>query len=464
MQRVTILAAACGILVIATPAIASAADLTILVAPNDNPAAGAAAKLANGTTIVAEARLFKALDRASAHLATCGKCTVTVKVAGGVHTGKGGVGKWGLPTVEAPEARLHLLGGWDAAFVKRTPFANPAILAVTAERSGSVLGFGGSELAELQFSGFAIDGAPSNRYDKQTNSLLQDFSADGPMVTFYQVKTDRLVIADNIFINNAWTVSESHIHPASDASTMVVRNNYFLNNIRPWVVGQMYVKHSLASVTIEGNSFIVSWPSAPDTTTSNPGALEISSNAGRKVVIRRNLFAYNFGGAIFPVGDDKQGPPLAIHDNLFWMNGQMYDAKKPGDGAVVGKFNGSWRHQIYDAATVTDDFSWDTRGNITLDPKLGIPVLKLTAIGQASHAPADAEPTLADMFDEPADYTVENLDTGEFIENFAPRMPFDIAALPVPKNPKARGYGASASRVVCSACANLQLNMKAVKK
>lgn len=466
MQRVPIIAAACGMFSTSLPAVAAAADLTILVAPNGSPATAGAAKLADGTSAVAEARLFKALDRAAAHLATCGNCTVTVKVAGGVHTGKGGIPKWVLPTVSAPQARLRLLGGWDAGFVKRAPFANASVLAVTAERSGSVLGFGGSELAEVQLSGFAIDAAPSNNYDKQTNSLLQGSSADDPLINFYQVTTDRLIVSDNIFLNNAWTIGETHIHPASDSSTIVVRNNYFLNTIRPWVVGQSYSKHSLASYVIEGNSFIVGWPISPDVATSNPGSLEIGNvNSARKVVVRRNLFAYNFGGAIFPTADEAGGPPLAILDNLFWMNGQMYDPKKPGDGAVVGKFNSSGSHRIYDPATIADEFSWDTRGNVVFDPKLGVPVLKLSAVGQPRPAaPADAEPTLADMFDDAADFTIEPLDAGEFIENFAPRMPFNIAALPVPKNPEARSYGASASRVACHDCAKRQLTTKAVKK
>lgn len=61
------------------------------------------------------------LERAAAHLAACGACTVTVQVAGGAHTGKAQVGSWTLPETSAPRGKLHLLGGWDETFTTRTP-------------------------------------------------------------------------------------------------------------------------------------------------------------------------------------------------------------------------------------------------------------------------------------------------------------------------------------------------------
>ena len=61
--------------------LAEAADLTVLVAEKGSPAMAAAEQQADGKAVFAERKIHKAFDRAAEHLAGCGACTVTIKVA-----------------------------------------------------------------------------------------------------------------------------------------------------------------------------------------------------------------------------------------------------------------------------------------------------------------------------------------------------------------------------------------------
>ncbi len=455
-----------GLVLFAIPWTARAQDVSILVPSNDAAVQAAAEKLADGKKVLYEKKLFKAFDAAATHLASCKTCTVTIKVAGGLHDGKGKVGQWVFPEVVAAQATLRILGGYDSAFAKRAPFTNPSILVTSDPRSGAVIEFEGNKhaLRELMLSGFAIDVSPGNRYDKKSNSLLKGSSATRPMLAFGYLTTDKLVIADNVFMNGAHGVSAPLIRAASGSAEVVLRNNLFLNNVYTWQVKGSSGKFTIKQYLIEGNSFILNWPFNPDATTSNPGTLEIGnkSTAG-EIVIKGNLFAYNIGGAIFPQWSDKQGPKISIRDNLFWQNGALFQPKNDGEGAVVGKFNGAGVYGTYDPSTVEDDFSWDTKGNVVLDPKLGIPVLKLKAVsyGGAGDKPAAETGGADSAADNPEDFfgvpkedievdtTVETDDYAfdGTIKNYAPHMPFNVETLPFPTEEKAKKYGADASRV-----------------
>lgn len=480
----------------------------VLVAPRDSAASETAAALADGSTVFAERKIHSAFGRAQELLAGCGDCTVHVKIAGGSYEGKARTGQWTFPEVQAPGATLRILGGYADDFSSRDPFADPTMLQVNQNRSDAVLRFEGKKhaLRELVVSGLTIDTSPSNSYGMEENSLHKGGSSSFPMLAFGYLTTERLVISDNLFMNAPNGVGGPLIRAMSPQAEVRVENNVFLNNVHTWVVGSGGGKHIPGRYAIVGNSFVLNWPSNPDKTTSNPGTVEIGNNSSAAhVEIRGNLFAYNAGGAVHPQWDDTRGPKISFVDNLFYKNGVLFDASSPASGAVVGKFNNSATHGVFDMIDVEDDFSWEARGNVSIDPGLAIVVPQLKAVtyeGQgrrgtpsradggddgAAEAPADpaldGDPASAEVdelermmaelealsdegeagADEEVDVTEEAeveeptlsesaFDFEEYADegatgNFAPYLELTPGELPFPTNAEARGYGASPDRV-----------------
>jgi hypothetical protein len=396
---------------------ASAEDLTISVAPKE--------------------QLFRAFDRASEHLASCQMCVVTIKVVGSEQVGKAQVGQWVFPETIAPGATLRILGGYDEAFASRAPFAHPTVLVTSERRSGPVLEFQGKRTAlkELHLSGFAIDVGAGNRYDATSGALQKGASSSWPILAFGSIAVERLIIADNVFVNAANGVAGPRINAASSASEIIVRNNVFLNNVYCWQVVGLPRQPIVQRYLIEGNSFIRNHPYNPDATTSNPGTLEIGNkdSAGR-VEIRQNLFAYNSGGAIFPQWDDTLGPPMAIAENLFYQNGALFENEGEGKGAIVGKFNGSANHGSFSPEEIEKDFSWDTRGNVVVDPQLAL-------------VPAPAQTERPDEEEPKEDSSGVEIVRNQAVDTYAPRWAASLQELPFPQA-AAKPYGAAPSRVV----------------
>ena len=431
--------AAAALLLVPVAAHAESQDLVILVASPTTPAGRAAAGMA-GAGVVTTPRLFSAFDLASAQLTKCQTCTVTIEVAGGVEVGKAKVAQWTFPETDAPKATLRILGGYADDFKTRKPLTHPTVLQIPEQRSGPVVRFEGRKprLAEVTISGFAIDVSPGNRYDARTGALQKGSSSSWPILAFGALVVERLVIADNIFANAANGVGGPAIRAASASASVVVRNNYFLNNVHCWQVTGLPTTPYVDRYVIEGNTFLRNFPYNPDRTTSNPGTLEIGGNyTAKQVVIRGNLFAHNPGGAIFPQWDEKRGPPLEIADNLFFDNAALFETADPGAGAVVGKFAGSGVHAVYTPAEVTEEFSWKAQGNVVLDPRFG----SLDEPKQPASSKGSAD---SDGEDGDGVEVVRN----KHIDSFARRYVLRVSKLPAPGAAAARRYGASADRVL----------------
>ena len=434
-----------AVLSVAMSSPAWAADLTVLVADKGSRALAHAEAAADGAQVVVERKIFKAFDRAAGHLAGCGACTVTVKVAAGTYEGKGRTGQWIFPEVVAPQATLRILGGYDEAFGARAPFSRPSLLLVSKDRSAPVLTFDGKKhaLRELYLSGFVFDVAPGNKYDAKTNSLLRGSSCTFPIMSFGYLTTERLVVADNVFMNAAQRGVEPLVRAASPTAEVVVRNNFIMNNTLAWIVRSANFKNIPGRYVVKGNSFIVNWPYNPDPSTAQPAALEIGNKyTAGQVLIEDNLFAYNVGGAIMPGYDDTAGPPITIKGNLFFGNGVLFGAEDPATGAVVGKFNRAATHSLFSAEDLQDDFSWAVSGNVSFDPK--VPVARVDPGVVDSHAVTAKKTVLNDV----RGLFGQNKDGGRVeIADFAPRLGLDLAHLPFPAEPKAKAYGVQPERV-----------------
>lgn len=458
----------------------SAQNIDYLVAPRGTAAYDAAKAREDGQAVFAERSLTAALRNAHETLSGCGACRVTIRIASGEYDGKAGTGQWSLPEVIAPDASLHILGGYDETFETRNPFLTPTLMVTPPERSGIVLSFEGKKhaLSELVVSGLTFDVSPSNAYDAQTNTLMFSGSSTWGILRFGYLTTNHLVVADNVFLNAPNGVAAPAIRAMSDQALVEVTNNVFMNNVYTWQVtsggGKFTPRYRLA-----GNSFVLNWPRNPDRATSNPGTLEIGNKySASQIDITRNLFAFNVGGAIFPQWDDVDGPNIAITENLFWDNGAMFDPEEPADGAVVGKFNGSATHAIFDPYDLEDDFAWDTYDNVDIDPELAVPVLEVGVLKDIGRGVAPKLPeedltldsidfSLGDEGEGDDDLSLDlpSLDTGlseltldadfgmdelagdDGVLNFAPLVPYDPRALPFPHNPEAAEYGASYTRI-----------------
>lgn len=464
------------------PVAAAAQDITILVAPRDTPANDAAAALADDQTVFAENRIFRAFDRAAEHMAGCGGCTVSVRLAAGAYTGRGDTGMWTFPEVEAPGASLHVTGGWDDSFTVRAPFDTPTILVSNETRSAPVLSFEGRRpaMAALVLSGLVFDTSPSNRYDAETRSLMKGGSSTWPHIAFGYIETQHLVVADNVFMNAPEGVGGPQLRTPAEGLRIDIVNNVFFNSVTPWTIPGGVSENRPEEIAFIGNSFVLNWPRNPDPTTSNPGALEIGNDyATDHVLIEGNLFAWNMGGAIFSQWDHDRSPPITIRNNLFWQNGLMYGASDPDDGAMVGKFNGSAVYGIYDPIDLEDDFDWTTEDNVSFDPGFLLEVPKLQTVQYGSEyrgadvgAPEQpegglsasdqaavddfaaqlAQLSMGGSFDseagdveEPA--PVEIIGPDNTIRNYAPELPYSQVGIPMPTAPDAAAYGASPERI-----------------
>jgi hypothetical protein len=291
------------------------------------------------------------------------------------------------------------------------------------------------------------DVASTNDYDAKTNSLLKGTSASNPIFTFGYLNTGKLVIADCLFMNTSHIASAPLIRAASKEAEVIVRNNFMINNVYAWQVDSARFRDIPKTYTVEGNSFIMNWPYNPDPTTANPAALQIAGKyAASKVIIKDNLFAHNFGGAIYPTESDKAGPPMEIKNNLFFDNGYLFGQSEPKSGAVVGKFGAFLSKDVpwcvLDIEAVEADYKWDTKGNVVMDPQVPVTLAKP---GLANSGAVEAEKT---VINDIRSLLGKNLQGGKVaIKDFAPRMAIDPKLLPFPKEAKAQQYGVRKERV-----------------
>jgi len=409
-----------GMLLAITPAQAS--DYTIYVAPKDSPAYSFAESQADSKTIFAERSFHRALDGASKLLARGG--TVSILIAGGEYDGKAGAGIWKLPSVKSPSGRLHLLGGWNDDFSARAPFDHLTRLVTRYGRGGAFIEIGRrSQLAELVISGLVMDARPSNKYDGDMN-LMKSGTSTYRMISFAQLKTDHLVIADNVFANAPQVVFDPYISPMSGSATVDIVNNFFLGNVIPiQELSAIPFGTTLQTINMRNNTVVSNWPYNPDPTSSNVSAIGLYHSGGaQSVVIEGNVFAYNVGGAFQHDWTEDRMPKLTFRSNLFFQNGMLFGAEGDGDGVIVGKFGANPRYMVLDLETIEDDFGYRMEDNVVMDPGF--------AVDQLLYVEIDEEDPYAD----------------HYIEGYGTAMDVEAGGLPFAEG-EASAYGVQASQI-----------------
>lgn len=416
----------------------------IYVAPKKSKAYSNAKSKENGSTIFAERTFHKSLKKA-ASLLQSGQHTVTVWVAGGEYFGKAKKGVWVIPKIDNPQATLHLVGGFNDDFSGRQPFGMLSALVTRKGRDGSLIQLTRkTKLHELVISGFLFDAAPSNKYDRRSNSILKGQSRTYPLISFSLVMLDRLIVDSNIFINGAHGAFDPYVIPT--ANTIVdITNNFFLNTIKTIQVGagMSFRGNKVKAINLRNNSFILCWPYNPDATSSDVSAIKLyHSDAAQQLNFENNLFAFNPGGVMQHDWPEDRMPEMSIRNNLFYMNAGLF-----GDGAVdagvfAGKFGTNPEYLVLDMETIEDDFDYIFENNQAFDPKVPVALVDLQA---------------ADSYSVQRKNTVLNDIRGLFglnqdggtvaIANFAPAMTFNINALPLPAEPKAKAYGVQTNKL-----------------
>jgi hypothetical protein len=421
----------------------SQADVIVLVAQRGTPAYAFASSRENGSTVIAERKLWRGLQTAAELLNEGGRRTVTVAVAGGDYDGEFGTGIQRVPRIDNPEGTLQVLAGFNDDYSGRQPFAFPVRVPTVWGRDGAIFQMENrSALKELVVSGLILDAAPSNSYDVRTNSLVQSDSRHYPIMSFGGpgVEVERLVVADNVFVNGAvGALRLSASPPRGVEGEVLIQNNFFLNNIRnldTQTFGQR-IGAPFGRLLVRHNSFILNFPYRPDAEAADVSAVKLYHREGfEEMVFERNLFAYNPGGVFQHDWPQDRMGDLAIRDNLFFLNGVLWGESAPEAAVIAGKFGTNPVYRVLDLYDVEDDLDADMSGNVAFDPQIPVVFAPLQA---ASSSGVSAEPTL--MNDVRRLFGANTQGGTVAIANFAPRMSFDVRALPLPANAEAQAYG-----------------------
>jgi len=419
---------------------AMADNYLIYVAPRDTAAATAAGGKANGAAVFAEYSLQKALDKAGALLSAPGTHSASLLVAGGDYAGKAGSGIWTVPPIKNAQGTLRIVGGYANDFASRQPFKNLSRLTTNMGRNQGILQLSkDSQLKEFVVSGLLFDAALSNKYDARTNSILKGSSRTVPLMNFGILRTDHLVIADNIFINGAHGAFDPYIAPVSADTVVDITNNFFINTIKTIQIGAGigFKNNTVKEVNLRHNTFLLNRPYNPDTTSSNVSAVTLYHKDGaRQLNIEDNIFAYNPGGAMQHDWKEDRMPGISLKRNLFFMNAGLFADGKADAGVFVGKFGPNAKYLIVGLNTAADDFGYTVADNVAFDPKIPIALLPLKSVDSAS---VERQNT---VINDVRRIFGQNQDGGTVaIKNYAPAMAFDINTLPLPLEEKAKLYG-----------------------
>ena len=423
-------------------AVAHAATYTILVAPRDTKALENAKAKENGKTVFTERKLYKALKKAAEFLNQPGAQEVRVYIAAGEYTGQMKQGQWTVPAIKNAEASLAISGGWNETWNGRQPFKHLVRLKTSEGRPGPMLMFTkNGVLKRLAVSGLLLDASPSNQYDARSNSLLIGKSRTYTLMAFRLMKLDRLVVADNIFINGAQGTVDPNIYPLSNETTVSIQNNFFISNRFPTSTrGRTFKGAHVKQMNFVNNSFILNWPYNPDPTSANVGVINLYTKECCKLLnIEGNLFAFNAGGAMQQDYVWDRMPKTRIHKNLFFSNAMLFGNDKKDAGVIVGKFGLNPKYLIADLEMLEDEFDYDVSGNVSFDPKVPIAFPELLAADSSS-----VKRKNTGMNDVRRLFGMNQKGGKVAIANYAPKIKWN---LPLPREAKAKPFGVQPSKL-----------------
>ena len=236
---------------------------------------------------------FQALERCEAG--------DTIHVAEGEYAGRLRAGRW---RVDMPY--VALLGGYDAEFAQRSPWARPTRLVCPADFKGSRGGLtleGVDDHRGAVVDGFVFDKALNNAYGK-----------DGSLDVAHSDKTEHVsltrpecAVRNCVFLNGATGALQV-------ANGQTVENNVFVNHFVQVV--QVQRGHTTDPCVLRRNTFFVSWSDKPASGQSTGGnLLRLSGDA--RAVVEDNVFTHADNDAVRLDTDPRE---VVLRGNVFWRN------------------------------------------------------------------------------------------------------------------------------------------------
>jgi hypothetical protein len=245
----------------------------------------------------------------------------TIHVAEGDYHGKLKTGRW---KIELPY--IALLGGYDANFTERAPWAHPTRLYCPTEFKGTRGGVtleGDGDYTGAIVDGFLFDKRTNNNYDQDHNLVDQDTDHS------IQLRLERpeCAVRNCIFVNGG----EGGIQVANG---MVVENNLFMNHIGAAIV--VRGGHTTDPFTLRNNTILFNWERAgrfgKGMGFGGEGIIVESQSRGS---IEGNILEFNDNNAIRFNADPKD---VRITDNVFAQNlwSILYRTENVIDDATFG--------------------------------------------------------------------------------------------------------------------------------
>jgi len=279
----------------------------------------------------------------------------------GEYVGRLRSGRW---RIDMPY--VAMLGGYDAEFARRDPWAHPTRLLCPADYKGARGGY--TLQGDGDHRGAIVDGLV---FDKATNNV---YGKDGSLDVGRSDKTEHLwlsqpecVVRNCAFVNGA-------MGAVLLANGQTAENNVFLNHATQTV--EVQSGHSIVACVVRRNTMAFAWDRRPGSGT-NGSLLRLKGDARARV--EENVFAYADNDAIRLETDPRE---VVLRGNVFSGNLWSHVRQTQSDLAIDGK---NWSQLaslgFHEAAQ-----------NVILDPELTIEPSWLALYAHARAPAAGAAP------------------------------------------------------------------------
>jgi hypothetical protein len=245
----------------------------------------------------------------------------TIHVAGGEYHGKMKLGRW---KIEMPY--IALLGGYDAGFAQRAPWANPTRLLCPSDFKGTRGGItleGDGDHTGAIVDGFLFDKRTNNNYGPDLNLVDQE-TDHSPHLT---LNRPECVVRNCVFVNGG----ENGVVVANG---MLVENNLFMNHIGYAV--SIRGGHTQAPCVVRNNTMLFNWERAGRFGAGRGyGGEGIVIESQVRATIQGNIVQFSDNNAIRFNADPKD---VRIVDNVFAQNlwAILYKSDSIVDDATFG--------------------------------------------------------------------------------------------------------------------------------
>lgn len=227
----------------------------------------------------------------------------SVHVAEGAYFGKLRAGRWKVDTTD-----IALLGGYDAAFTERAPWAHPTRLLCPEDFKGTRGGY--TLEGDADHSGLIVDGF---LFDKKLNN---NYGPDGNLIDQFTDHSEHLwiarpgcVVRNCIFLNGA----EGAIQCANGQT---IENNVFMNHLSATIA--IKGGHTTAPLVLRNNTILFSWERANRFGVGRGlGGEGITTVTGVRATIDGNIVQFSDNNAIRFNADPKD---FTCTDNVFAQN------------------------------------------------------------------------------------------------------------------------------------------------